>query len=630
MRRVLNGSLFVVGVIALSIICIGNIVIASEVESNSSSSVVEEIESSTIELETIDSTSKNDTVNQNESSQKTTNRTSDDYTLKEKEKALNAGYTEEQFEGIMNIPNIESSPVIESRAALTSDQQKVVNMAKAQLGKPYSWGAEGPGSFDCGGLVRYVFKNSVGINIPMGTEVQRNYGKAVSMNSLLPGDLLFWLVKGTNTTEHVAIYIGNGQFIHSPTTGQTVSTVNMSYLNPNDWYPKFARRILPESIPQGNAITDGRYVTITKKGYSLWSSFDWNKKDSTDNLFNKTFQAKVRYKHENGSTYFSLYDSNGTWKGYLNSEAASVASGKQGIWLNNDKSVSITKKGYTIWGDINNFSSKTGNTDDHYQKNYYAQGKYNHFTGAVYLSLYDDQMKWIGYLNSEAAAVKQVSLTEISKTVMINRENKTIDTLPWGMSGYSKISSSPQHLGKVVTITQDSGSYAYSPELKGWIDKKGTTEVIKTNGSGTIQNAGYSIDPVPWYSGVTHIGYTKDHLNKKVTVTAKSGSYYYVANLGWMDKKAFDANLQKAVDGTANTNTTTNTKATITEINRSATVIGNGKTVDSLPWGMKGYIRVSSSNDYKGKTIRLTQDSGSYVYSPDLKGWIDKKGLTIK
>lgn len=192
----------------------------------------------------------------------------EDQYKKSKEKALRAGYTEEQFEAIINIPKLESAPVIQSRAAMTSDQTKVVNMSKAQLGKPYVWGAQGPGSFDCGGLVRYVYKNSVGKDIPMGTENQKNYGKSVSMNSLLPGDLLFWLMKGTNITTHVAIYIGNGQFIHSPQEGETVTTVNMSYLNPNDWYPSFARRILPEApaIPPKNT-----EMPFSKKGINYES-----------------------------------------------------------------------------------------------------------------------------------------------------------------------------------------------------------------------------------------------------------------------------------------------------------------------------------------------------------------------
>ena len=184
-----------------------------------------------------------------------------------KEKALEAGYTEEQFKGIMEIPNLESVPVIESRATMTEAQQEVVNMVKAQLGKPYQWGMQGPGTFDCGGLIRYVYKNSVGFDIPMGTENQRNYGKSVSMNNLLPGDLLFWLTDGTNVTEHVAIYIGNGQFIHAPQEGQYVSTVNMSHLDPNDWYPSFAKRILPDTPVQKFKINDRVKI---KKSATHW------------------------------------------------------------------------------------------------------------------------------------------------------------------------------------------------------------------------------------------------------------------------------------------------------------------------------------------------------------------------
>lgn len=600
-------------------------------ETENRKSIVESIieSSSTTDSQTNDSTKdstivENSTVDSQTESKIVLNGYTQQQYDEEKRSALNSGFTEEQFERIMNIPEIPSvNNSIQTRAVLTGDQSKVVNKAKEQIGKPYAWGAYGPGSFDCGGLVKYVYKQAVNMELPMGTVNQENYGKEVSLSSLLPGDLLFYGSRGS--TYHVGIYIGNNQMIHAPQPGQNVTTVDIKY-----FYPSFARRLLPESVPQGPWIADGRYVTITKKGYSLWSSFSWNKKDTTDNLFNKTYQAQGRYEHSNGSTYYSLYDSNGTWKGYLNSEAASVASGRQGVWLNNGQSVSIIKKGYTIWGNIDNFSSKKGNTDAHYQKNYFAQGKYNHFNGSTYLSLYDSQMKWIGYLNSEAAAVKQSTYTEVSKTVMVNRENKSIDTLPWGQSGYSKLASSPQYLGKVVSITQDSGSYAYSPELKGWIDKKGIIEVIKTNCTGKIENSGYQINPVPWYSGVAINGYTKDHIGKQVVVTAKNGSYYYVSSLGWIDKKAFNAELQKAVDATANSNSVTTKKLVVTEINRSATVLGNGKTVDTLPWGTKGYVRVSSSNDYKGKTITLTQDSGSYVFSPELKGWVDKKGLTIK
>ncbi|MBX8937024.1 C40 family peptidase [Enterococcus gilvus] len=213
----------------------------------------------------------------------------------QRERALSAGYTEEQFKEIMRIPKLESAPVIESRAAMTIEQQKVVNMAKAQLGKPYQWGADGPGSFDCGGLVRYVYRNSVGIDIPMGTEVQRNYGKSVSMNSLLPGDLLFWLREGTNTTTHVAIYIGNGQFIHSPQENEVVTTVNMSYLDPNDWYPSFARRILADAPVQKFKANDR--VKIKKTATQWVGSSNLTAYDYTRVLIVESYQSngvKVR------------------------------------------------------------------------------------------------------------------------------------------------------------------------------------------------------------------------------------------------------------------------------------------------------------------------------------------------
>ncbi|WP_270783209.1 hypothetical protein [Enterococcus lactis] len=76
--------------------------------------------------------------------------------------------------------------------------------------------------------------------------------------------------------------------------------------------------------PQGIPLTDNRYVTITKKGYNLWTNFNWDKRNSTDNLYNQTFESGVKHNHINGSTYLSLYDFNGVWKGYLNAEAINI------------------------------------------------------------------------------------------------------------------------------------------------------------------------------------------------------------------------------------------------------------------------------------------------------------------
>jgi cell wall-associated NlpC family hydrolase len=95
----------------------------------------------------------------------------------------------------------------------------VVGVAMQYLGVPYVWGGASPSGFDCSGFVMYVFAQ-VGISLPHYTVAQWSYSNAVSVprNELEPGDLVFFAGLG-----HVGIYVGNGQFIHAPHTGDVVS-----------------------------------------------------------------------------------------------------------------------------------------------------------------------------------------------------------------------------------------------------------------------------------------------------------------------------------------------------------------------------------------------------------------------
>ena len=68
---------------------------------------------------------------------------------------------------------------------------KAIKLLKEQVGKPYVWGANGPDSFDCSGLVRYIYKNALGKDIPRVSEDQSKVGQAVSREDLQPGDLRF-------------------------------------------------------------------------------------------------------------------------------------------------------------------------------------------------------------------------------------------------------------------------------------------------------------------------------------------------------------------------------------------------------------------------------------------------------
>ena len=111
----------------------------------------------------------------------------------------------------------------------TNKAEKIVALAKKQLGKPYAWGAEGPNSFDCSGLTYYVYKQH-GITLPRSSKAQSQSGKTISKSNLKPGDLVFFNTNGSGVS-HVGIYIGNGNMIHSTKPGDVVKTtsINSSY-----------------------------------------------------------------------------------------------------------------------------------------------------------------------------------------------------------------------------------------------------------------------------------------------------------------------------------------------------------------------------------------------------------------
>ena len=85
------------------------------------------------------------------------------------------------------------------------------------LGRPYVWGAAGPDSYDCSGLVLWAFAQE-GISLPHYTGDQWNSGMHVSRADLEPGDLVFFFAD----ISHVGIYIGNGLMVDAPSTGQVV------------------------------------------------------------------------------------------------------------------------------------------------------------------------------------------------------------------------------------------------------------------------------------------------------------------------------------------------------------------------------------------------------------------------
>ena len=115
-------------------------------------------------------------------------------------------------------PVAASGPVVASSDAA----QIAVDTAMAQRGKPYVWAASGPGSFDCSGLTAYAYK-AAGISLPHSSALQSQMGQAVSRGALQPGDLVFFY----SPVSHVGIYIGNGQMVHAPTSGDVVKVASI-------------------------------------------------------------------------------------------------------------------------------------------------------------------------------------------------------------------------------------------------------------------------------------------------------------------------------------------------------------------------------------------------------------------
>ena len=110
--------------------------------------------------------------------------------------------------------------------------QRAVSFALAQLGKPYVWGAEGPDSYDCSGLVQTAWR-SAGVSITRVVGTQMHDGVATDLAHLLPGDLIA-IPGGLGTMAapgHVGMYIGSGRVVEAPHTGDVVKVVSLkSYI----------------------------------------------------------------------------------------------------------------------------------------------------------------------------------------------------------------------------------------------------------------------------------------------------------------------------------------------------------------------------------------------------------------
>lgn len=114
----------------------------------------------------------------------------------------------------------------------------VISTAKKYLGTPYVWGGKTPSGFDCSGFTSYVYNEATGKNIGSYTVAQESAGTQEAVSQASAGDLLFWGGKGSSY--HVAIYLGNNQYIAAPQPGESVKISSIS----SYFMPSFAVKVL--------------------------------------------------------------------------------------------------------------------------------------------------------------------------------------------------------------------------------------------------------------------------------------------------------------------------------------------------------------------------------------------------
>jgi peptidoglycan DL-endopeptidase CwlO len=140
----------------------------------------------------------------------------------------------------ISTPAVET-PVIEEKVEVIVEEKPapslpapsgdVIGVAYKYLGVPYVYGGKTPSGFDCSGFTAYVFREAYGIEIGGWTGSQQYAGSQISVGQAQAGDLLFWGPKGS--PYHVAISLGNGQYIHAPTEGGVVEVNSTQYFTPS-------------------------------------------------------------------------------------------------------------------------------------------------------------------------------------------------------------------------------------------------------------------------------------------------------------------------------------------------------------------------------------------------------------
>ena len=120
-------------------------------------------------------------------------------------------------------------PVRISNIDSTQGSQELMLHSMGLVGTPYRWGGSSTATgFDCSGMIQFVYKNALDVSLPRTARDMAAASRKIPDNQLKAGDLVFFNTGGSSQYSHVGLYIGNGEFIHAPSSGKTIKTEKLS------------------------------------------------------------------------------------------------------------------------------------------------------------------------------------------------------------------------------------------------------------------------------------------------------------------------------------------------------------------------------------------------------------------
>ena len=167
---------------------------------------------------------------------------------------------------------------------MTSGQAQTLREAfveeiKTHVGAPYEYGAVGPDSFDCSGLIYYSASKAIKVQLPRTAKAIYNYARIIPDENRELGDLMFFKTTGSSTISHIGVYIGNNQFISAisdgPNTGVIVSSLNQDY-----WKSRY--------------VSTGQFLPSGKEEYKKGSKLDETEmQESFENQTSSTSTSRI-------------------------------------------------------------------------------------------------------------------------------------------------------------------------------------------------------------------------------------------------------------------------------------------------------------------------------------------------